>query len=120
MHKVTIGAKFGAEIERPAEKAHKVAMRGIWRTVCIGADGKEKWVEDYTNIVLDAALDDLLDSYLVSGTQTTSWFVGLKATGTVSGTQTLGTHSAWATTTPRLSGTTTCFSIHLKVDTGPG
>ncbi len=97
-----MGADFGATIER---KAHRAAVRGIWKTVCVGADGKEKWAEDYENIVLDAALDDLLDSYFVSGTQTVAWFVGLKATGTVSGTQTLGTHSAWVKTSPYSNAT---------------
>ena len=96
------GANFGAEIEH---KAHRAAVRGLWKAVCIGADGREKWAEEYENIVMDAALDDVLDSYLANGTQTTSWFVGLKNTGTVSGTQTLGTHAAWAFVKPYSNAT---------------
>lgn len=48
------------------------------------------------NIVVNAGLDDLLDVYLSSGTQTTTWYLGLTADSpTFAAGDTMSSHAGW-------------------------
>lgn len=73
---------------------------GKWQAVCRGADGRIKWVELWQNIVVNEGLDDLLDAALAGGTPDTSWFVGLKGTGTPAAGDTMASHATWSEITP--------------------
>ena len=52
------------------------------------------------NIVVNLGLDDLLDMTLSGGTPDTTWFIGLKGTGTPVAADTLPSHASWAEITP--------------------
>lgn len=59
-------------------------------------DGKliDQW--SAKNIVPNVALNDNLDVWASGGTQDTTWFVGLKGTGSVAAGDTSGSHAGWA------------------------
>ena len=61
---------------------YTIGLRNIWEVVCYGSDGQEKWREINKNLVTTAGANHVLDGTFKSGTQITSWFVGLKAAGT--------------------------------------
>ena len=60
----------------------------------------EGWLEAWQNIVVNQGLDDLLSITLAAGTQDTSWFVGLKGSGSVAAGDTLASHAGWSELTP--------------------
>ena len=91
-----IGDSFGAGILRGSGFGSKAHIRGRWRVECFGSDGKLKWAEDFENIVVNEGLNHLLDSSLAGQTQITSWFVGLKGTGTPAAADTMASHASWS------------------------
>lgn len=68
---------------------------GRYHVVCRDRLGNVKWVEDFTNIVVNAGLDYLLDAGLDGGTQITTWYLGLKGTGTPVAADTMSSHASW-------------------------
>lgn len=91
------GELFEAVLRRaPSQLKAGTKIRGRWRVVCRGADGKEKWVEEFENIVVNEGLDHLLDVTLSAGTPDTTWFIGLKGTGTPAAGDTLASHVTWS------------------------
>lgn len=68
--------------------------------VCIGADGKEKWREVIKNTVTTVGKNDILDEYFKGSSYTATWFLGLKAAGSISASDTLASHAGWAESTP--------------------
>lgn len=67
---------------RPVAKAR---AGGVYRVECVGADGKVKWAEESSNLVVNQGLQDMVAAYLDAATQTTVWYLGL-ITGPGSGT----------------------------------
>jgi hypothetical protein len=81
---------------RPAAKA---SAGGVYKVQCVGADGHVKWEEEMHNLVVNEGLQSMVSVYLDSGTQVTTWYLGL-ITGPGSGTtiaagDTLATHGGW-------------------------
>ena len=76
---VTAGMIAGT---RPVAKAR---TGGVYRVECVGADGKVKWAEESSNLVVNQGLQDMVAAYLDAATQTTVWYLGL-ITGPGSGT----------------------------------
>jgi hypothetical protein len=73
---------------------------GRWQAVCRSADGAIRWVELWKNIVVNEGLDQLLDSTLAGTAADTTWFVGLKGTGTPAAADTMASHATWSELTP--------------------
>ena len=69
-----------------------------YRLVARRVDGSIKWIEEVHNTVVNEGLNDILDVYFHSGTQTgeASWFIGL-TTGspTPNSADTLASHGGW-------------------------
>ncbi len=84
---------LGGAIHGPA------GLRGNWRLVHV-RPGAFTHVGKWSNIVVNEGLDDLLDMTLSGGTPDTSWFIGLKDTGTPAAGDTLASHASWAEITP--------------------
>jgi hypothetical protein len=61
----------------------KFRPRGFWNVVCFNADGVKKWEENIKNITVDEGINDILDVYFDSGTQSTAWYIGLKGSNEV-------------------------------------
>lgn len=94
------GSLFQTIQRRPAGFNARAVAGGKWQAVCKGADGAIKWVELWKNIVVNEGLDDLLDATLAGGTPDTTWFVGLKGTGTPAAGDTLASHGTWSEINP--------------------
>jgi hypothetical protein len=77
----------------------KASAGGVYKIQCIGSDGQLKWEQNTPNLVVNQGLQDMNTTYFNSGTQVTTWYVGL-ITGPGSGTtiaagDTLATHAGW-------------------------
>lgn len=72
---------------------------GVFEVVCYGPDGQEKWREVAHNLVTNVGLNHILDTVFHGGTQITTWYVGLKNTGTVAAADTLASHAGWTENT---------------------
>lgn len=78
----------------------KTRLGGVFTVTCRDNDGRVKWVARAPNLVVTEGLQSLLDVYLLSGTQLTSWYVGLTdGTPTVASDDTLSSHTGWAEVT---------------------
>jgi hypothetical protein len=64
---------------------NKASAGGVYTIQCIGADGKLKWEQNTPNLVVNQGLQDMNTTYFNSGTQVTTWYIGL-ITGPGSGT----------------------------------
>lgn len=63
---------------------------------CIGADGKIKWVEDISNLVVTAGLNDSLDKHFKGSGYTAAWYVGLTAgSPSFAAGDTMSSHAGW-------------------------
>ena len=64
---------------------NKASAGGVYTIQCIGSDGQLKWEQDTPNLVVNQGLQNMNTTYFNSGTQVTTWYVGL-ITGPGSGT----------------------------------
>lgn len=67
---------------------------------CVGADGKVKWVEEFRNLVTTEGKNSILSVYFDAATQITTWYLGLKGTGSAAAADTLASHAGWSEVTP--------------------
>ena len=63
----------------------KASAGGVYTIQCIGSDGQLKWEQNTPNLVVNQGLQNMNTTYFNSGTQVTTWYVGL-ITGPGSGT----------------------------------
>lgn len=81
-----------------------IRIGGFFRAECVAPDGTIRWKEEFHNLIPNAALDHILDVVLHGGTPITTWYIGLKDTGTVVAGDTLPSHAGWAEITAIYSG----------------
>jgi hypothetical protein len=72
---------------------------GVYTVVCIGADGVEKWRDEFPNLVVNSGLKLMNDTFFAGTSYTAAWFLGL-ITGPGSGTtfnaaDTMSSHLGW-------------------------
>jgi hypothetical protein len=80
--KASANVGVGASVRlRPAVDASAKATT-LYRVVCRDADGREKWIEEFRNIVTTQGLNHILDVVMTGATQVSPWYLGLKADGT--------------------------------------
>jgi hypothetical protein len=77
-----------------------VGAGGVYSVTCVGPDGVEKWSDTFHNLVMNGGLANMNGVYFASGTQSTTWYLGL-VTGPGSGTtfaagDTLASHAGWS------------------------
>lgn len=75
-----------------------VGAGGVYTVTCVGADGVEKWSDTFHNLVMNGGVANMNSVYFASGSQSTTWYLGL-VTGPASGTtysagDTLASHGA--------------------------
>lgn len=58
-------------------------IRGFVMAECYGPDGELKWRDEGENLIVDEGINFILDTALSGTAQDTTYFVGLKDTGTV-------------------------------------
>lgn len=97
------GALLAADaIKASSLREHLPAPRFKYELVCVGADGVERWREDFSNLVTTAGKNDLLTQYLKGSAYTAAWFVGLiDASGysAVAAGDTASSHAGWTEST---------------------
>lgn len=87
---------------------HSFHFEGVWEAVCENPDGSLAWRALVINDVVDAALDDLLNTYFNGATQHTGWAMGLiDASGftALDASDTMPSHAGWAEFTGYTQGT---------------
>ena len=93
------GSRFGAGINACGGLDDRAFVRGQWSVECRDQNGNLKWKEDFHNIVTNEGLNELLNQTLAAQTQITSWYVGLKNTGSEAATDVMNSHSGWTENT---------------------
>lgn len=58
---------------------HGLRLRNLYRVSCTRPSGRSAWMQDFTNLVTDAGLDDLLQQYFKGSDYDAGWHVGLVA-----------------------------------------
>lgn len=78
----------------------KAKVGGHYDVVCLDRNGNVKWQESAPNLITNAGLDYLLDVALSGATATTTWYLGLKGTGSPAAGDTMSSHAGWSEITP--------------------
>lgn len=90
------GMTLGCSLEARNGVKAGLAVTSHYHVECFDKDGNLKWVEDVSNLVVNAGLNDLLDKYFKGSGYTAAWYVGLKGTGTIAAGDTLASHGGWS------------------------
>ncbi len=89
----------GGLIARPASSEGAHAM-GKYTFECYDKDGKLKWTAESKNLVVNVGLQYMAGTALDGSTaRITTWYVGLKNTGTPSASDTYTSHGTWTENT---------------------
>lgn len=80
-----------------------VGAGGVYTVECVGADGQVKWSDSFHNLVMNGGVANMNGVYFATGTQSTTWYLGL-VTGPASSTtfdagDTLASHAGWTENT---------------------
>ena len=95
----TATPKFAATaaLIKSAAGEHATAAPGFtFDVVCIDKDGVEKWRDTFHNLVTTEGKNKLLSTGFDADTQITTWYLGLKLTGTPVIADTLASHASWS------------------------
>jgi hypothetical protein len=76
-----------------------LSLTNIWTVTCLDADGNTKWAETKKNLITTEGLNHILDTQFHAGTAVTTWYIGLKGTGTPVAGDTLASHASWSEVT---------------------
>lgn len=82
---------------------------GRYTAVCIGADGQEKWRDEFPNLVVNEGLQLMNNTFFGGAAYTAVWYLGL-ITGPGSGTtfaatNTMASHGGWTENTTYANAT---------------
>jgi len=94
---ISLKADGGLKMQHDTDM--NLGLKNIWEVVCLDSDGNEKWREINKNLVTTEGLNHVLSSTLDGGTQITTWYVGLKGTGSAAAGDTMSSHSGWSEVT---------------------
>lgn len=72
-----------------------LGLKNVWTIECYDSEGNFKWGETKKNLVTTEGLNHVLSSTLDGGTQITTWYVGLKGTGSAAAGDTMASHAGW-------------------------
>jgi len=73
-----------------------ITLKNIWQVTCLDKDGNVKWEEEKKNLITTAGLNHILDTQFHASTQVTTWYIGLKGSGTPVAGDTMASHSSWS------------------------
>jgi len=82
--------------------------KGFFTFECRNPDGSLAWKEQVPNGTTTAGLNDILNVYFNSGTQKTTWYMGLidnSGFSSLSGADTMASHGGWSENTNYAAGT---------------
>lgn len=87
-------------VMRPGYEEAVAAPRFGFRFECVGPDGEVKWTDTAWNLVTTEGKNSILSVYFDAATQITTWYLGLKGTGSAAAGDTLASHAGWSEVTP--------------------
>lgn len=96
--KVDVQDSLGATALLGAGIGEQLSATGRYDVKCLDADGNLKWVDSIENLVVTVGKANLLNVYLASGAQTTTWYLGLvdgASTPTYAAGDTMSSHAGW-------------------------
>ena len=79
-----------------------VNATGRYGVKCLDANGNIKWEDEIDNLVVTVGKANLLNVYLASSTQTTTWYLGLVSgatSPTYADADTISSHAGWTEST---------------------
>ena len=88
----------GASLVCGSGLSEATKAEGFYTVTCIGADGNVRWTEVIENTVVTVGKAMLLNTMFASGSQSTTWYLGLvdgASTPTYAITDTMSSHSGW-------------------------
>jgi hypothetical protein len=71
-------------------------VSGFIEATCYDKDGNIKWIEANHNLVVDVGMDYILDTAMSGAAQTTTFYCGLKGTGSPAAGDTMASHASWS------------------------
>lgn len=97
--KSNLADSVGASLVAGGNLRQGAGASGVYTVVCIGADGVEKWRDEFPNLVVNSGLQLMNDTFFDGTTYTAVWYLGL-ITGPSSGTtfnaaDTMLSHGGW-------------------------
>jgi hypothetical protein len=96
-----LGDSYGAGLVMRPELAFDMpAPFFTFHAVCRDRFGNIKWEETFRNLVTTEGKNSILDVYFDAATQITTWYLGLKGTGSAAAGDTLASHAGWSEVTP--------------------
>jgi hypothetical protein len=87
------------ERARPEQYSSGLAIGGEFHVQCFGPDGVLKWEDTAKNMVVLAALDDVLNVYLRNQAPVTQWYLGLVDNAgftAFANTDSMTSHTGWS------------------------
>jgi len=100
MHTEKVDAQdsLGATALLGGSVSEQLSVTGRYDVKCLDADGNLKWEDSIENLVVTVGKANLLNVYLASGTQTTTWCLGLvdgASAPTYALGDTMSSHAGW-------------------------
>jgi hypothetical protein len=98
MEKGNAQSVVSSGVGRSVGSEEQLFATGVYTATCYDKDGNEKWSDTYTNLVVTAGKNDLLDKYLTGSAYTAAWYLGLvdgATTPTYAAGDTSASHSGW-------------------------
>lgn len=90
------GARMSAKARLLSSVAMLIGVTTLYEVVCFDSRGREKWRDSFENLVVTAGRNHLLDVAFKSGSQITTWYVGLTgASPTFAAADTMSSHAGW-------------------------
>jgi hypothetical protein len=80
-----MGETVQAGAGKSSQEQERVGFGGVFIVTCFDADGNQKWVDEFHNLVVNQGLQDLNTKYFKGSAYTAAWYLGL-VTGPGSGT----------------------------------
>jgi hypothetical protein len=98
MEKCNANTMSSGDISLSTEYTESANATGVYTATCHDADGNLKWTDTYSNLVLTAGKNNLLDTYLTGSAYTAAWYLGLvdgTTTPTYAAADTSASHAGW-------------------------
>lgn len=89
--------QVAASVVRNSKPTESVKAGGVFVIECIDKDGNLKWKAESKNLVVNQGLQTMNAVYFTSGTQITTWYIGLygaASLNTPNATDTMSSHGA--------------------------
>lgn len=98
--KSKVADSVAAEVIAGGRLTESAGARGRYTVVCIGADGQEKWRDEFPNLVVNEGLQYMNDTFFDGTSYSAVWYLGL-ITGPASSTvfaaaDTMLSHGGWS------------------------